>query len=212
VHIDAVEINPAYLDVIRSYGQVSALLQDPRVQVQVDDARRWLRRHPEARYDAIVQNTTYHWRANVGNLLSREYFVEVARHLNPGGVFIANATGSFDVLATAQAVFAHAYRYTNFVYASDHVLRPDPAALLELRRPNGTPFSYDGAPAGSVEALLAHMRLEPAGEFIARHRADAVVITDDNLVTEYRHGRRFGPQFLQALLPDAAAEFEFDEP
>lgn len=209
--IDAVEINPAYLDLIRTYGQVSALLKDPRVHIEVDDARRWMRRHPQARYDAIVQNTTYHWRANVGNLLSREYFTEVARHLNPGGVFIANATGSFDVLATAQAVFAHAYRYTNFVYASDRALAPDPLALLEIRRPNGTPFSYDNAPMGSVEALLAHMRLEPVGEFLARHTAGAEVITDDNLLSEYRHGQRFGPQYLQALLPAAAAEFEFDE-
>jgi spermidine synthase len=210
--IDAVEINPAYLEMIRTYGQVSTLLKDPRVHIEVDDARRWLRRHPQARYDAIVQNTTYHWRANVGNLLSREYFREVASHLNPGGVFIANTTGSFDVLATAQAVFAHAYRYTNFVYASDQEITPDPAALLEIRRPNGTPFSYDHAPAGSVEALLAHMRLEPVGSFLARHSTDAEVITDDNLISEYRHGRRVGPRFLQALLPAEPAQFEFDEP
>jgi spermidine synthase len=171
-----------------------------------------MRRHREERYDAIVQNTTYHWRANVGNLLSYEYFTEVARHLNPGGVFIANTTGSFDVLATAQAVFAHAYRYTNFVYASNRALAPDPLALLDIRRPNGTPFSYDDAPAGSVEALLAPMRLEPVGDFLARHTGDAELITDDNLVSEYRHGRRFGPAFLQALLPAAPAEFQFDEP
>jgi hypothetical protein len=50
-------------------------------------------------------------------------------------------------------------------------------------------------------ALLEHMRLEPAGEFIARHDADAVLSTDDRLVAEYRHGRRFGPHFPQALNP-----------
>ncbi|MFI4890569.1 MAG: spermidine synthase [Steroidobacterales bacterium] len=210
--IDVVEINPAYRDVIRSYRQVSALLKDPRVHIQIDDARRWLRRNPDARFDAVVQNTTYHWRANVGNLLSREYFTEVKEHLNPGAVFIANTTGSFDVLATAQAVFAHAYRYTNFVYASDRALAPDIGGLLEVRRPNGTPFAFGQAPASSVEALLANMRLEPVGEFLARHHADAVVVTDDNLVTEYRHGGRFGPKVLQALLPPEAAEFEFGEP
>jgi predicted membrane-bound spermidine synthase len=210
--IDVVEINPAYLDMIRSYRQVSTLLQDSRVHITIDDARRWMRRHPQERFDAIVQNTTYHWRANVGNLLSREYFEEVASHLNPGGVFVANTTGSLDVLATAQAVFAHAYRYTNFVYASDRELTPTPAALLELRRPNGTPFSYDNAPAASVEAMLAHIHLEPTEGFLARHAGSAALITDDNLISEYRHGKRFGPHFLQALLPEAVAEFKFDEP
>jgi spermidine synthase len=210
--IDAVEINPAYVEVIRSYGQVSGLLKDPRVHIHIDDARRWMRRNPDAHFDAIVQNTTYHWRANVGNLLSREYFTEVRGHLNPGGVFIANATGSFDVLATAQAVFAHAYRYTNFIYASDRALEPDPAALLGIRRPNGTPFTFEKAPPNSVEALLENVRLEPVADFIARHHSDATVVTDDNLVTEYRHGARFGPPALQALLPPVAAEFEFGEP
>ncbi len=210
--IDVVEINPAYLDVIRAFGQVSALLKDTRVHIEIDDARRWLRRNPEARFDAVVQNTTYHWRANVGNLLSREYFTEIRGHLNPGAVFIANATGSFDVLATAQAVFAHAYRYTNFVYASDRTLVPDSAGLLQVRRPNGTPFVYERAPASSVEAQLADMHLEPVGQFLARHHADAAVVTDDNLITEYRHGRRFGPWFLRALLPPETPEFEFGEP
>jgi predicted membrane-bound spermidine synthase len=81
--IDVVEINPAYLDLTRSYPELAPLLDDPRIHIHIDDGRRWLKRNPHTRYDLIVQNITYHWRANAGNLLSREYLSEVRTHLNP---------------------------------------------------------------------------------------------------------------------------------
>ena len=199
--IDVVEINPAYLDLTRSYPELAPLLDDPRIHIHIDDGRRWLKRNPHTRYDLIVQNTTYHWRANAGNLLSREYLSEVRTHLNPGGVITTNTTGSFDVLATVAAVFPYAYRYANFAYASDHPLTPDLALLGPVRRPDG-----------SALALLAHARLDPAGAFIAAHHADAQVISDDNLLSEYRHGRRFGPEVLRAPLPAEPAHFELDDP
>jgi spermidine synthase len=210
--VDVVEINPAYVDLIRSYPEIAPVLEDPRILIHIDDGRRWLKRNPETRYDLIVQNTTLHWRANAGNLLSREYFTEVRRHLNPGGVITTNTTGSFDVLATVRAVFPYTYRYANFAYASDYPLAPDPTVLRGLRRPDGTLLTAAGEAAGSVATLLANARLEPADTFIAQRRADAQVISDDNLLSEYRHGRRFGPQFLRALQPAEPTHFELDDP
>jgi hypothetical protein len=116
------------------------------------------------------------------------------------------------VLATARAVFPYAYRYANFAYASDHPLTPDLALLMEVRRPDGTPLAAAAAPAGSVVALLANAHLEPADTFIAQRQADAQVISDDNLLSEYRHGRRFGPGLLRRLLPGEPAHFELDDP
>ena len=205
--IDVVEINPAYVDLIRWYGQLLPLLQDPRIHIHIDDGRRWLRRNPLTRFDLVVQNTTFYWRANAGNLLSREYLSEVKKHLEPGGVVICNSTGSFDVLASAQAVFGHAYRYSNFVYTSDQPLTATLSHLWNVRRPDGVPFSPDDKPPGSVAAFLASARLEPTREFIARRRPNAQIITDDNLLSEYRDGERFGPAFLQALLPSAPTIF-----
>ena len=37
--IDVVEINPAYVDLIPSYGQLLPLLQDPRIHMHIDDGR-----------------------------------------------------------------------------------------------------------------------------------------------------------------------------
>jgi hypothetical protein len=211
-HMDIVEINPAYIELARTYPQLRPLLEDPRVQVHIDDGRRWLRRNPVTRFDAIIQNTSYFWRANADNLLSREYFLELKEHLNPGGIVIMNTTGSFDVLATMQTVFAHTYRYTNFAYAADRDLTPDIARLGEVTRPDGAAFTFGAVQRGSVVALLANARLEAVPEFLARRHADAAIITDDNLLTEYRHGRRFGPQILQKALPPEAPHFEGYDP
>jgi spermidine synthase len=204
--IEVVEINPAYLALIRHYPELAPLLDDPRVHIHIDDGRRWLKRNPEAKFDLIIQNTTYHWRANVGNLLSREYFTIVQQHLNPGGIVSTNTTGSFDVFATQLAVFPYVYRYLNFSYASDRPLTPDLGLLTRVRRPDGTLFAPGLAYAGSVVAQLAVAQFEPAGEFIAHNDAHPQIISDDNLLTEYRHGIRFGP--LQALLPDPGKDFE----
>ena len=210
--IDVVEINQGYIQLARAYPQLAPLLDDPRVHIHIDDGRRWLRRNAGARFDAIIQNTSFYWRANADNLLSREYLLEVKQHLNPGGIFTANATGSFDVLATAGAVFAYAYRYTNFVYAADHPLAPDMGGLSRVMRPDGTPFVLDNPPATSVVATLETARLEPAAAFIARRKAGAEIITDDNLLTEYKDGRRFGPELVQALLPPEIPHFEGADP
>ena len=200
--IDVVEINPAYIDLAGSYAPLAPLLQDPRIHIHIDDGRRWLRRNPQKRFDLVVQNTTYFWRANAGNMLSREYFSEVKTHLYPDGVVISNTTGSFDALATSRAVFGHAYRYVNFVYASERPLVPHIDGLWKIRRPDGTFFVRDDVRPLGVATLLANARLQPVEDFLAHHdTVQAEIITDDNLVSEYRHGKRFGPAILQALLP-----------
>jgi SAM-dependent methyltransferase len=203
-NVDVVEINPAYLDLIRQRPEVSGLLNDPRVHVHIDDGRRWLTRHPEARFDAIVENMTFHWRANAGTLLSREYLSLCKDHLNPGGVMLLNTTGSFDVAATVRAVFPFAYRYVNFVYASDHPLTVALDRLWAIQRPDGAPFKSEGVAGNSVVTRLMAARLEPVDELLARYGVDAEIITDDNLISEYKHGIQFGPAILRALQPAPA--------
>jgi spermidine synthase len=208
--VEVVEINPAYLDLVRQRPDVAALMNDPRIHIHIDDGRRWLTRHPGERFDAIVQNTSFYWRANVGNLLSREYLSMCKDHLQPGGVMLINTTGSFDVAATAQAVFPYAYRYVNFVYASDHPLTVSLDSLWTILRPDGQPFSADGATANGVVTRLMAARLEPVDALLARRGVGAEIITDDNLISEYKHGLRFGPAFLQALQPPRPATMSFD--
>src|SRR5947208_3850063 len=37
-----VEINPAYLDMMRNYSPQRDLLDNPRIEIAIDDGRRWL--------------------------------------------------------------------------------------------------------------------------------------------------------------------------
>ena len=208
--IDVVEINPAYVELTRAYPALAPLLDDPRVHIHIDDGRRWLKRNPEARYDLIIQNTTYHWRANASNLLSRDYLEDVRKHMNPGAIVTTNTTGSFDVLATMAAVFPFTYRYSNFGYASDHELVPDLSLLEQVRRPDGQRFDTVEVPLTSVVGMLSTAQLDPARPFIASFHVDAQIITDDNLLSEYRHGRRVGPEWLQRLQSPTLPEFGFE--
>jgi predicted membrane-bound spermidine synthase len=211
--IDVVEINPAYLALTRGYPELAPLLHDNRLRVHIDDGRRWLKRHPDSKFDLIVQNTTFHFRANASNLLSREYFLEVKKHLRPGGILTTNTTGSYDVLATGNAVFAYAYRYANFLYASDTPLTPVLRRLESVRRPDGVPFSLESpVREGSVVDLLSKAKLDPAGSFIARGPVTAEIITDDNMLTEYRHGMQFLPGILDARVRRPLTTFATDAP
>ena len=87
-----VEINQGYLTLISQQSEVASVLRNPKVTIITDDGRRWLSHHPERRFDAIVSNTTWNFRANVTNLLSTEFLGLVRQHLNPRGIAFYNTT------------------------------------------------------------------------------------------------------------------------
>jgi spermidine synthase len=118
-HITSIEINPGYLKLISHYPDAAPLLTDPKRTIHIDDGRRWLLRHPDEKFDFILQNTTFHWRDHATNLLSVEYFQLCKAHLNPGGVIYVNTTDNDDVTFTAAAVFKHVVRVSKFIAFSD---------------------------------------------------------------------------------------------
>jgi spermidine synthase len=194
-YMDIVEINPGYLELIKQTPSVSSILADPRIHIHIDDVRRWLKLHPDAYYDLIVMNTTWHWKNFSSNLLSREFLMLVKNHLNPGGAMFYNSTGSSDVLKTAAVVFNHAYLYENFVIASDKDIR----AGIESLRNRVYMIHLDGrlALTESSEAdrqAVKHMFAVPLvtlEEAQAKIRRPLEVITDQNMITEFKYGQNF---------------------
>lgn len=204
-HLKVVEINPGYLKLVAGHDEVKGLLTDPRVEMVIDDGRRWLHRHPDERFDVIVMNTTWHWRAHITNLLSVE-FMELARaHLSPGGIFYFNTTSSQDVQKTAATVFPYAMRVYNFMAVSDAPLVFDKARWHKTL----TDFAIDGQPtvdtstpegqrlfedlyayADTIRAEPTDHGLEARDRILARTQA-ARVVTDDNMVPEWREVFRF---------------------
>jgi spermidine synthase len=189
--IDAVEINPGYLEIIRQYPTHASLLDDPRVRVHIDDGRRWLMRHSDERFDFILMNTTFHWRSHATDLLSEEFFRICREHLNPGGSLMANTTGAQEVSYTMARVFEHVALVHNNVAGSDAPFDLSTEQKeLALRG-----FSFDGTPLLSGtperEAVMQSLLATPLEDQASalRARTDLQTVTDDNMVTEYKIGR-----------------------
>ena len=196
-----VEINPGYLDIVRKYPVVSDILVNPKVEIVVDDGRRWLNRHPESRFDAIIQNTTWHYRPNVTNLLSREYLQLVRKHLMEGGILMYNTTGSGRAQRTACEVYPYGLRYINVMIVGDRPIDPDPArlrstlidyrvdgrALLDLSDPRQLERLDEIIASGSFatsEQTAGPRILEACPDVLTRTRG-LDPITDDNMGEEW---------------------------
>ncbi len=195
-----VEINPGYLELIPKYPEVASLLKNPKQRVIIDDGRRWLNRNPDEKFDAIVMNTTWHFRAHATNLLSVEFLQLVRAHLNEGGIALYNTTGSDRAQRTACEVFPHVVRVINNVVVSDKPLMPDPQRwrkLLEDYRIDGEAvFDLTRQDhvlrmeeiVGMVDTLAAagfvEHGMEARSSILAR-TTNQRVITDDNMGTEW---------------------------
>lgn len=191
--VDVVEINPGYLELIRAHPEVAPILADPRLRVHIDDGRRWLSRNPDKRYDLIVMNTTLHWRAYSTNLLSVQSLSLIRRHLDAGGVMTFNTTGSPDALWTAGRVFPFVRLYSNFAYASDRdFTRIDKESVQRVYRiADGGQALLNPADARDAAAVRSMLRIPFVSPIRVAQMAGRPleVITDDNMLTEYRFGR-----------------------
>jgi spermidine synthase len=197
--LEVVEINPGYLQLISQYPIVQSLLQNPKLHLHIDDGRRWLIAHPEEHYDVIVANTTYHWRDHSTNLLSTEFFQLIRRHLNPGGIYYFNSTGSFESMATALREFPYGLRVINVLMVSDSPIVVDKARWERNLRE----FRIDGrlifptGDTGAQEALARYLllvdTLNAPATYVGLETSTTLrprlskypTITDDNMGAEW---------------------------
>jgi spermidine synthase len=196
--LTVVEINPGYLPLIRRYPEVESLLRNPKVHIVIDDGRRWLVAHPERRFDCIVMNTTFHWRANNTNLLSTEFLRLSRAHLNPGGILYYNTTWSPRVLATGITEYPYALRVGSFLAVSDSPFSLD----KERWRSVLSAYRIDGRPVFDLSMPEQHAALDrtlhladeldqPRGNLesrdsLLRRVGGEQIITDDNMGTEWQ--------------------------
>lgn len=184
-----VEINRGYPSITRYYPEISTVLDDPRINLFFDDGRRWLRNHPDEKFDFILMNASYHWRSNMTNLLSREFLELCKSHLAPGGVLYYNTTGSKDVVYTAAHVFQHVTLYANFVAASDMpfdmTVEEKKYNLRHFSDRTGSPlFERDQDFRRKLDQLTNYELKDISKEMLARK--DLWLITDDNMAVEYK--------------------------
>jgi spermidine synthase len=193
--LTVVEINRGYLELIAQQSEVQSVLHNPKVSIVTDDGRRWLNRHPERRFDAVVSNTTWHFRANTTNLLSAEFLQLIRRHLNPGGIFFYNTTNSRRVQRTACLTFPFGARFTNHMVVSDMPIDWNYARWRDVL---GS-YSIDGKAEfdlthaddrAQLDSLMQEYRQDgPMIEdcpTLLQQTADRHPVTDDNMGTEWR--------------------------
>ena len=199
-HVTVVEINPGYLPLIEKRAAVSSLLRNPKVEFVIDDGRRWLVRHPDRKFDFVLMNTTFHWRAHISNLLSVEFLRLIRQHLKPGGIHYYNTTWSAEVQATGSRVYPYSMRVGNFLAVSDGPVSLD----RELWRRRLIEYRIDGQPVFNLTDQTARERLEEvlslpdvlqekekgvsveSGDSIRKRTQGIRLITDDNMGTEWQ--------------------------
>ena len=197
--VDILEINPGHLKLIPQYPAVASLMQNPRVHITILDGRRYLTRNPDKKYDAIIMNTSYYWRAGATNLLSREFLNLLRAHLNEKGVVMYNTTGSAIVFKTGLSTFNYGWRIANALLVSDSPLPIDRDRLLK----NLTIYKIDGKPVldsttASGTATFAKLKEEfdPAQTFssttlleekdgLLGRLVGVPILTDDNMLVEW---------------------------
>jgi spermidine synthase len=95
-HIDMAEIDQGVIDVSREHlpGISAGAFDDPRVHVHVTDAFQFVKETAQF-YDLIVADSTDTYEGEDGalseSLFTREFYVDCARRLKPGGVMVTQA-------------------------------------------------------------------------------------------------------------------------
>jgi predicted membrane-bound spermidine synthase len=178
-----VEINPGYVELMKVSPVVASLLQNDKVEFVVDDGRRWLQRS-DRKFDAMIQNTTYHFRAHSTNLLSREYLELCRKRLKPGGVLIYNTTWSDMAQRTGAEVFPAAFRLMNCMYVGDAPFEPDLKRWKEIL----AAYRIDGRPVADPESArrIVENSIWEDRASILRRTYGLPTITDDNMASEWR--------------------------
>ncbi len=191
--IDVVEINPNYLDLVKHHQEVAPLLDDKRVKIHITDGRKYLKQHSNEKYDLIVMNTTWHWRAYSVLLLGQDFLTALRDSLAPGGIVAFNTTSSMDVFHTAAQTFPFAGLYSNFVFASDHDpradLRQNAARIVEVGRRMSAKQGTDEAALNRIawNVAMTPILLESEVDF----KRPPEVVTERNMITEYKYGKGF---------------------
>ncbi len=205
VRVDCVELDPAVIRLARKHLPAPALtaLDDPRVRIFTRDGRAFLERASE-RYDAVLLDLPDPATTQINRYYTREFFAEVRKKLEPGGVFSFVMTGAENYISKAASRLLASIVLTlrdafpadilvvpgasHVVLASDGPLSIDPEFLSEK-------LSRLGLVTTFVSPAMLPSRLEPG-------RIDRLSMALKAAETEARINRDLVPVscYFQSLL------------
>jgi hypothetical protein len=186
-----VEINPDYVKEIAKHPEIAPLLQDERVNIIIDDGRKWVRKNV-GQYDVIMMNTTYYWRAYGTNLLSQEFLNILKQHLHTNSMVLYNPTGSEDAFFTAKSVYPQVYDYNDMVVSSFQPIdKPNvdeiAQRLMNLQFPENQQVVFSAEQAKKAAEFFDKQPFH-----VYKHKENErlpEIIHDSNMITEYKYGK-----------------------
>lgn len=133
--VRVVELSQSLIDNLEKIKFFKDMLADPKVDLVVDDARRYLTRSEE-KYDLIVSFLVRSTTAYSNNIYSKEFFELVSRRLNPGGVFLLWIHDPLIISRTVATVFPYVHLYQGVgnisAIASMRELKQDPKIAVRV--------------------------------------------------------------------------------
>ena len=168
--IDVVDVDPMVVDVAKRYFDVQ---ENDRVRIHIADGRTFLRRSND-KWDLIIIDAyteNRYGRTVPPHLVTQEFFTEVAKHLNEGGVvhFHCFASGSKLLAALEQTIGSvfHSVLVTDGeIVASEVPLLTGNDVIVQRARQSAT-------------AALPHLPQYIADLHPAEPPADALLLRDD---------------------------------
>ena len=196
--IDIVEIEGTIVEASRFFDEWNQNpLEDPRVNMIINDARNELNLAPDGSYDLIISEPSNPWLTGVSNLFTREYFAIGKRKLSQGGIWsqwIQIYGMGTDDLRSLLGTFSDTYEYVHLystISDADLVLVGSDEPL-EL-----SASAFDKVIQANPALLrdLGEIEIETGLDLVARYRMDRGMLqdiaegvtrnTDDNMRVEY---------------------------
>lgn len=116
--VTLVELNYALIKNLRKMPFYKRMLADSRLNLIIDDGRRYLLR-TEEKFDLILIDSLSTRTSYSNNLYSRQFFEIVNQHLSPGGIFMVWMDEYSVMPKTVMSAFDHVRVYNFFCLASD---------------------------------------------------------------------------------------------
>lgn len=121
--VTVVELNQEVMTNLKKMDQFKKLLQDKRIELVIDDGRRYLYRTKE-KFDVVLMDPLRSSTAYSNNIYSAEFFKLVADHLNKQGILMVWLDNMTVIPKTIASQFNHVKLYKSFCLASPDAFCP----------------------------------------------------------------------------------------